>query len=38
MEEAGLADGFETSYLGITSPVYQRAAEVIQGLKSGTTD
>jgi peptide/nickel transport system substrate-binding protein len=30
MEEAGLADGFETTYLGITSPVYQRAAEVIQ--------
>jgi len=30
MAEAGLADGFETTYLNITSPVYQRAAEVIQ--------
>ncbi len=30
MAEAGFADGFETTYLNITSPVYQRAAEVIQ--------
>jgi peptide/nickel transport system substrate-binding protein len=30
LAEAGLANGFETSYLNITSPVYQRAAEVIQ--------
>ena len=30
MEESGFADGFETTYLNITSPVYQRAAEVIQ--------
>jgi peptide/nickel transport system substrate-binding protein len=30
MAEAGLESGFETSYLNITSPVYQRAAEVIQ--------
>lgn len=32
MAEAGFADGFETTYLNITSPVYQRAAEVIQNL------
>jgi peptide/nickel transport system substrate-binding protein len=30
LAEAGLADGFECTYLNIASPVYQRAAEVIQ--------
>ncbi|MEA2511130.1 MAG: peptide/nickel transport system substrate-binding protein [Thermomicrobiales bacterium] len=30
MKEAGLEAGFETKYLNISSPVYQRAAESIQ--------
>lgn len=30
LEEAGYADGFEFTYLNISSPVYQRVAEVIQ--------
>ncbi|MCC6791344.1 MAG: ABC transporter substrate-binding protein [Thermomicrobiales bacterium] len=30
LAEAGFADGFETTYLNIASPVYQRVAEVIQ--------
>ncbi|MEZ4500974.1 MAG: ABC transporter substrate-binding protein [Thermomicrobiales bacterium] len=30
LAEAGLADGFEFTYLNIASPVYQRVAEVIQ--------
>ncbi len=30
MAEAGLADGFDLTYLVIASPIYQRAAEVIQ--------
>ncbi|HEY7035238.1 MAG TPA: ABC transporter substrate-binding protein [Thermomicrobiales bacterium] len=30
MKEAGAEAGFETKYLGISSPVYQRAAESIQ--------
>jgi peptide/nickel transport system substrate-binding protein len=30
LAEAGLADGFDLKYLVIASPIYQRAAEVIQ--------